>query len=155
DDTKIPNTNTDFGPYRDPFWQNGCRKTFVILLTDGEPNLDLRGPTGRCGLTSTTGGANGHCPYDKPQNIIKDMLTNPPKAAMSVQTFVVGFALSNPAALSALSKTSCSQVDGSPTSSDCTAANLTANPGIAPCCELQKLAYQGTPTHQSAYFADN
>src|SRR5262249_32001846 len=31
-----------FGPRFDPYVQGGCRKNFIILLTDGAPNLDLR-----------------------------------------------------------------------------------------------------------------
>src|SRR6185436_17231410 len=42
-----------------------------------------------------------------------------------------------------------------PGTADCSAATLAANPGLSPCCTLQKLAYNGTNPPQNAYFADN
>ena len=36
------NTGQDFGPKNDQFYNLGCRKQFIILLSDGTPNEDLR-----------------------------------------------------------------------------------------------------------------
>jgi type IV pilus assembly protein PilY1 len=145
DDSKLPGSTTDFGPRLDPYWVNGCRKTYIILLTDGDPNLDLRGPNGQCDNVSDPTNP-GKCPYDPPDSIIYDMRTNAPTSAQSVTTFVVGFAMSNPANLPG-GKTSCAQVD--PTT-DCTSPPES----LRPCCTLQKLARAGKPG-QNAYFADD
>ncbi len=134
----------DFGPYSDVYWKNGCRKTYVILLTDGEPNLDLRGPTGLC----DTG--TGKCPYRLPETILADMYNgggtgNTPN--QQVQTYVVGFAMSTPAGLPN-GYTSCNQLNPL---TDCAAPAAS----YKDCCELQKLAYAGSNNMQKAYFADN
>src|SRR5262249_7785865 len=78
-----------FGPRNDTFAKQGGRKNFMILLTDGEPNLDLR-PY----CEGTSGGLSGVCPYtDKSFEIVND-LANPSGGAPAVKTYVVGFAVS-------------------------------------------------------------
>src|SRR5690606_32973436 len=48
-----------FGPKDDPYVQGGCRKSHIILLSDGEPNTDLRPHCEGLGPPA------GKCPYDK------------------------------------------------------------------------------------------
>ncbi len=143
----------DFGPWEDPYWVNGCRKTYIILLTDGEPNLDLRGATGMCDQpppgAPNTNNAAGNCPYLLPETTLTNMRLTPPTGNInqSVTTFVVGFAVSNPAQLPS-GEASCSQINPA---TDC----INPAPSIQDCCELQKLAVAGGGVGSTAYFADN
>ncbi|HKQ69075.1 MAG TPA: PilC/PilY family type IV pilus protein [Polyangiaceae bacterium] len=135
-----------FGPKRDKFVSQGCRKNFIILLTDGEPNLDLR--------PHCEGTANGHdgiCPYtDKSFEIVRS-LAHPSSGADPILTFVVGFAVSNVDA-------------GQPTPVDCSAISSSGStfdpsnlcgPGHDPklnaCCTLAQIAFEGGTNN--AYFA--
>lgn len=130
------NSADDFGPYRDPYVLGGCRKNVVVLLTDGEPNLELR-PECENG---------GECPYPfKPHELANDLYVN-----KNVQTFVVGFAVSQ-VTLS----------DG--TTIDCRAitkdnmATVCANPDpkLQACCTLDRIALSGSGDSERAYFADS
>ena len=168
DNTPDPATgNFAFGPMNDPYWNGGCRKTVAILLTDGEPNLDLRGPTGQCDGSPADSHHPGNCPYLPADQILTNMRTAPPSGNLNqaVFTYVVGFAVSNPKALPA-GKTNCAQLDVDPSHNpnDCTSPA----PGLAACCALQKLAWAGSggptggptgpgpiPGQSSAFFADN
>ncbi|HWO08444.1 MAG TPA: hypothetical protein VNN80_03160, partial [Polyangiaceae bacterium] len=95
DDRDDPlDTSNAFGPRGDKNWQAAnCRKTILILLTDGEPNLDLRP---YCGTTSSDA-----CPYQLPRDIVRSMREaqgrtaddNPPSTNQTVETYVIGFAL--------------------------------------------------------------
>lgn len=138
----------DFGPGNDPATKAPeCRRNIIILLSDGEPNLDLRP---YCENTAE----GGHCPYDKPEEIAADLYNNPPNDPdQVVETFVVGFALSRvtPA--------------GSPEIScaDLTDEHCTDNPNdraIQACCTLNKIAAVGTKPNadgsaRRAYFPQN
>jgi type IV pilus assembly protein PilY1 len=166
DDTQLPGFQSDFGPKNDLFWQGGCRKTFMILLTDGEPNLDLRQPNeGMVGTPPFAGacdasGGTGVCPYDKAESILtamRDTAPGPNPTNQSVTTYVVGFAVSKPAKLPA-GATTCDDLDPA---QDCGAG---ADPSLADCCILQKLAQAGgldtdpvfAPKGKAhAFFADN
>jgi type IV pilus assembly protein PilY1 len=66
----------NFGPQNDPAAK--CRNKSVILLSDGQPNMDLRPfcePNG--------------CPYDKPEDIAEKL------KAKGIEIYVIGFALPN------------------------------------------------------------
>ena len=78
----------DFGPYRDPYITGGCRNNFVVLLSDGEPNLDLRP------FCEGAGPPAGVCPYSKPEDISFD-LANAADPNKRTKVFVIGFAVSN------------------------------------------------------------
>jgi type IV pilus assembly protein PilY1 len=150
-------TGEQFGPANDPNWRaNNCRKSILILLTDGEPNLDLR-PF--CTATPDPGGTAGHCPYDKPEDIVASLKDSPPQASMSVETYVVGFALARvtPAgspeiSCSALTDAQCSDpLNNVP--------EQTASKNIQACCTLNKIAAAGgvdaDGNPRKAHFADN
>ncbi len=141
-DTDIDqNTTKPFGPKDDPYAVGGCRKQYIIFLTDGAngPDFDLRPSCNQVG---------GVCPYQPATTTAQALASQPGNTA--IQTFVVGFAVSNPAALSSLVPplTSCSQLDQ-------TNLAVCANPPAAliPCCNLSKLAIAGGSQH--AYFADD
>jgi type IV pilus assembly protein PilY1 len=104
DQDTIPTTNPvqQFGPYQDPYWEAGCRKTFIILISDGEPNMDLQtqDPANPGGLpVCDPVGTPQSCPYRNPVQIAQHMynspgpLNNPFQVA---QTYVVGFGTSHP-----------------------------------------------------------
>jgi type IV pilus assembly protein PilY1 len=143
-----------FGPRNDIFAAQGCRKNFMILLTDGEPNLDLR-PY----CEGTSGGLAGACPYtDKSFEIVSD-LANPASGKPAIKTYVVGFAVSS--------------VDtGNPTPVDCSQISTkgtngagdtfdpahlcdpaTMKPSLSACCTLAKIAFYGGTTNP--FFATN
>jgi type IV pilus assembly protein PilY1 len=134
----------DFGPYNDVYWKNGCRKQYVILLTDGQPNLDLRGNPDGCDHN-----ASATCPYRLPETILQDLYNgaatgNTPN--QRVQTYVVGFAMANGGLPHGA--TSCSGLDPV---ADCVAPG----PTYATCCYLNKLALAGSGNTQGAFFADD
>jgi type IV pilus assembly protein PilY1 len=135
DTTIDPSTSKPFGPSQDPFVKGGCRKTSIILLSDGEPNMDLR-PECETG--------DGVCPYLKVDEIAEELASLPGNSR--IQTYVVGLGVSDPPALASLGLTSCAQLD--PTK-DC------ANPpaGLKSCCALTRIAEAGGTGH--AYFADD
>lgn len=142
-------TNHRFGPSDDAYWINGCRRTFIILLSDGAPNMDLRTPGGAISGCDTVGTPDGVCPYDQADAIANDLRTSPP-AAQRVYSFVVGFTVSDFSRMSPVptvpsGATRCEDLD---IATDCSSppAQLHA------CCNLQKIAHSGGTTR--AYFAD-
>lgn len=139
------NPTLKFGPSTDQFVMGGCRPEAIILLTDGEPNLDLRRhPGDGIDVSKTCEGAGppaGICPYDKPEDIAFS-LANPTGGNKPVKTYVVGFALDT--------------VTVNNTTVDCktlTDADLTAagglclqnpdNKALQACCSLNRIAFSG------------
>ena len=150
------------GPSDDQYWINGCRKTYLVLLTDGSPNEDM---SGEC--------APGHgCPYLPPDqtasilagtSYFSPYASSPPSTesiptAQQVLTYVVGFALSD---LSQLPPGAIPASDHWPAGiTDCTTIDQPTIQNICPhvtspilqaCCSLQKIAMAGGTSH--AYFA--
>lgn len=135
------NTGQDFGPKNDQFYNLGCRKQFIILLSDGTPNEDLR-PS--CEPNSPA--PAGKCPYpDKAADTALFLSSLP--GNKSIQTYVVGFALPPPASLPA-GKT-CADLD---LLNDCDPSK-NPPPELAACCTLNKVANAGGTQH--AYFAND
>ncbi len=131
----------DFGPYDDPFIKSGCRKNFIILLSDGEPNLDLR--------PFCVGGA---CPYQTPEAIAWDM-ANAADPKKRIDTFVIGFAVSD-ITLASATNVDCKAL----TVNDLTAPGglCASNPSekeLQVCCTLSRIAYNGNTSR--AYFAND
>ena len=62
------------GPERDRFVRDGCRRTAIILLSDGEPNLDMRPSCTQ--LKSTASGPDGACPYPESWETANELATN-------------------------------------------------------------------------------
>jgi type IV pilus assembly protein PilY1 len=154
-DPKGPN---GAAPAGDPLVQGGCRKQFIVLLTDGAPNEDMR-PTyegggvyaGGCG---TQDNPSAPCPYNHPE-FTAGQLANPVPGQNPVYTYVIGFAVSS-ALNDSGTLVNCESIN---VATDC--ANLTASSALIPCCELQKIAVAGAPPtlagqpQPHAYFADN
>lgn len=130
--------DTTHGSGDDPFFSGGCRQTFIIVLSDGEPNLDLRVPC-------ETG--NGKCPYPRPHEIAHQLATNP-DPNRQVKTFAVGFGLSS----GGNNNTDCKTL----TAFDLTDPNgkcAAAQGSLKACCTLGRIAFEGGTDH--AYFADD
>jgi type IV pilus assembly protein PilY1 len=132
-----------FGPKDDPYVLGGCRSDYIILLTDGAPNMDLRSD---CEATG------GTCPFSKPSDVAR-ALAQPSNAALSpVKTFVVGFALSKADGgtidCSALSTSA--QFDPNAV---CGTAKAQTDEGLKACCELGRIAWEGGTVNPR--FADN
>lgn len=124
-DRSTPSPYLPFGPKDDPYWKNGCRKMFVLLLSDGEPNMDMRPECSGAG-----------CPAPTPDTTAATLFTT-----YGVPTYVVGFALPTAPPL-----TSCNNLDPVV---DCNPAPA----ALKACCELTKIAVAGGT--QKALFADD
>lgn len=157
-----PTDSKAFGPKDDPYVTGGCRKNFIVLLTDGAPNLDLRPgcaantvPPGGCPWEPGGVCPQGTCPYKKPSEIAYD-LAHPADPTKAVLTFVVGFSVST------VGPNGPTQVDCSnltPTGSavfdpggKCASVSPT-DEALKACCELGRIAYNGGT--QNPKFADN
>jgi type IV pilus assembly protein PilY1 len=125
-----------FAPAADPMVLGGCRESYVIVLSDGEPNMDLR-PYCQAG--------NGVCPYAEPYEYAKDLAT-PLGNFPGVKTFAVGFGLSS------TSNFDCSTLQ-MPHDLQAGGACDGATGSLKACCTLSRIAYEGGTDR--AYFADD
>lgn len=142
------NPSEKFGPKNDPLTMlPECRRNLIILLSDGEPNLDLRpdcvGPDGSV----------VNCPFETPVQIASSLLNNPPDPDQSVETVVIGYAMPKvtPAGKQAMT---CAEL----TDADC--ANNPNNRTLQACCTLNQIAAAGGKansdgTPKTAYFPQN
>lgn len=124
-------TPADFGPKQDPLTLlPECRRTIIILLSDGEPNLDLR-PFCENEIEG------GRCPYETPEDIAWNLRTNPANDPdQSVETVVIGFALSE-VNVPGRGTVSCDEL----TETDCT--NFPNERALQACCTLNAIAAAG------------
>jgi type IV pilus assembly protein PilY1 len=134
-------TTQRFGPNQDPY--GACRKSVVLLLSDGQPNMDLRG---HC--------TGSDCPFQLPEDIAHDLLV--PSGHTATNTYVVGFALKTLTVDS--TSIDCSALK--PSDLDATPSALCAahpdNPALQACCNLARIAIAGDDAPgRHAYFADN
>jgi len=141
------NTNLKFGPKDDPYVLGGCRSQHVILLTDGEPNLDLRP---YCTEEPGDSGLVGVCPYPETDEIAKELYD------AGVTVHVIGFALDEVEIDG--ESVNCSDIKtdvllGSDGTSGLCADDLTNNKPLAVCCELSTIAYRGSDGDYRAHFA--
>ncbi len=99
-----PNGPGPQGTTVDGYAANGCRSQYIILLTDGGPNLDLR-PQCQGATEPTPGGgaataASGLCPFQLPEDTASVLANGVPDVQTGVQpgapvfTYVIGFAVS-------------------------------------------------------------
>ena len=138
----IDSASNDFGPWRDPYVVGGCRKSYVVLLTDGEPNLDLRPD-----CANVNPQYPGKCPYTQtPTQTVTDLYVN-----HNVETFVVGFAVSQ-VTLDSGTPQDCRNLNVTNIDSIC--SNNT-NSNLQICCTLDRIALAGSGNAEHAYFADS
>jgi type IV pilus assembly protein PilY1 len=139
----------DGGPKDDPYVATAkCRDQYLILLTDGAPNLDMRpacqGPTGICPYPSTAA------------EVAAALYTDTNRR---VTTFVIGFSVNGsssiggdgfPTGYDAAPKNNCKAwyagVGGTPTDMAAACTATPPGPGTAAeaCCKLNEIAYAGT-----------
>jgi type IV pilus assembly protein PilY1 len=149
-------TTQKFGPSTDPNWlASNCRKTIMIILTDGEPNLDLRP---YCDQEVVAPATAGVCPYDKPEDTVKALQT---AASLSVETYVIGFAISHVTPYNGTSISCADLTDAQCADPNNNNTNInTDSKNIQACCTLNKIAAAGgtdATTHapRKAYYADD
>ncbi len=135
----------EFGPSNDPNWRaSNCRKTILVVLSDGEPNLDLR-PF--CEAEPDPPETAGRCPYEKPQDIVSALRLAPPNPNLSVETYVIGFATS----CSGLTDEQCALNESNPDEDE--------RRRIQACCTLNEIAAAGgvdsSNVPRRAYFAED
>ncbi len=153
------------GPQKaDPLVSCGERPQYIILLTDGEPNLDMRPD---CQMTDSSVTTAPNCPFKTPDAIAREL--NSGSNGAPVTTYVIGFAVSSATIDS--TPYQCSQLAASGTLSSLCAP--LSDPTLPPlnaaanaCCQLQAIALAGSAnaivndtvvpnnTPQSAFFAD-
>lgn len=92
----------------DPYLTGGCRKQYNILLSDGDPNMDMReeclnDPDSASGATDCMyGNTAGRCPFKRARKIVEDMYNGDSTqyggaargAKYGIKTFIIGFATS-------------------------------------------------------------
>jgi type IV pilus assembly protein PilY1 len=138
-----------FAPPSDELLNDGCRRAYIIVLSDGEPNLDLRPYCQNLGVP------DGECPFKHPYEYAEDLCNgdhtncddrtvnnSPPK----VQTFAIGFGLSSDGAVD------CDTL----VEADFSGAGRCVAPattGLRACCTLARIAQLGGTG--KAWFADD
>jgi type IV pilus assembly protein PilY1 len=143
-DPEPANATLSFGPKNDPYVLGGCRDQAILLLTDGQPNLDLRP---HCEATAEA--PTELCPFDRPETIVQRLATGS-GFSKKIPTYVVGFALDDVTVGAATKE--CSAL----TDADC--SNIPAsNLALQACCTLRRIAIAGAPAGQTgrAYFAND
>lgn len=139
-----------------------CRDKFIILLTDGAPNLDLR-PS--CGPT----GAGDYCPYpQKAAEIAHDLYMD---ATKRVTTYVIGFSVNGvgtagfPPGFDAFPNNNCKSWFTSPSGGNNnpltfqTICNGPSKPAAGTtadaCCQLNEIALNGSNSTEGPFFAES
>jgi type IV pilus assembly protein PilY1 len=128
----------------DPYVRGKCRKEYLILITDGQPNMDLR-------PSCTPEGSNplGHCPYRLPEDVSRELLVG--SGGQQVKSYVVGFAVSGadgstPANCSDLAR------DRAAFDATCASTDPATKTRYAACCSIDRIATAGGT---QAYFVEN
>jgi type IV pilus assembly protein PilY1 len=140
------NSSEKFGPKDDNLIDGtptaaatgSCRQEYVILLTDGEPNLELRP---EC-INPNNPANDSTCPYATAADIAHDLANPTSDKKKTVRTFVVGFAIGNVKRFTP---------DGGTQTIDCETMDLKlcdpmpTDRALKACCVLNQIAWAGTP----------
>ncbi|MBV9946071.1 MAG: hypothetical protein JOZ69_04395, partial [Myxococcales bacterium] len=133
------------GPQQtDSYVRGGCRAEYVVLLTDGAPNMDLRPDC------AASGNPAGVCPFPLPTDTATALAATG-SGNQPVLTYVIGFAVSSFQDQGATVYCSSLVANGQVDTSKCP-PNLDPTSKYAPCCQLQQIAVAGGT--KQAYFAD-
>ncbi|AKT39381.1 PilC/PilY family type IV pilus protein [Chondromyces crocatus] len=119
------------GPKDDPCIAG--RDKFIVLLSDGEPNMDLRDPNPAKDCSSSPGpGPDGDgCPYRRPWNIAEDLYDN-----HQIRTFTIGYSLSAAAGMN------CNDLNASSFNPGGVCEDPQTS-GLRACCTLTRIAIEG------------
>lgn len=152
--------------FADNYFKLGCRKSYIILLTDGAPNLNLR---------TACEAAGGSCPFGSQAWQTVQALYN---AAPQTQTYVIGFSVNGstnafngdgfPTTYTTQAQRNCKAwyADSPPTGGGgtpqgmenaCNAANPQKGTTADACCQLNKIAFYGSGANAAAvgaFFAE-
>ena len=132
------------GPQQqDPLVSCGNRPEYIILLTDGAPNLDMR-PTPPTPADPMPAGCpdDAHCPFKKPEDIALALNAGGANQA-PVTTYVIGFAVSSATNDTALQQ--CATLAASGTlATVCSATSPPPTINSQACCALEKIALAGS-----------
>jgi len=164
----------DYGPlgsqagFSDPYVNAACRDQYIILLTDGAPNMDMRP------ACEGAGPPVGICPYPSRAAQTADALANG-AGGRRVRTFVIGFSVNGsgdvkypndgfPGAPYVAPNNNCKAwyngvtgngVNPAAMHAICSAPAPTSPPKGSTadaCCQLSEIAYYGTPAHDTPPF---
>lgn len=178
-----PNVAPDLyiSPRYDDTVECGCRKQHVILITDGEPNLDMRPDCESDGVLEGIS-PGGVCPFpDDPETILKDLYnqdvygdpgdpddpdTTPQSCNVSpnkgknkwrIPTHVIGFATSTYDLNDGNGKKLCKDLNKDQPTWDQTSGicATTTNEDLRICCTLWELASAGSGGDEEPYIAPN
>lgn len=151
------------GPHADPYL---CRDKYIILLTDGAPNLNMR-PS--CGET----GSGDVCPYPEKGADIAYAMKTDGNAARRVTTYVIGFSVNGsgtfpgdgfPPGFTDSPKNNCktwydAEGGNDPTtmSNRCAelAGSIPAGSTADACCKLNEIALKGSDGTTGPFFAES
>src|SRR5882672_6833531 len=150
------------GPQKkDPLVFCGNRPQYIILLTDGAPNLDMRPD---CSNAPGPSGSAGTCPFKLPEDIAGEL--NAGGGSLSpITTYVIGFAVSSATVDSQLLQCATLATNGT-LSAMCDDTKHALDPAAEACCALQRIALKGSqniitnnvvspnPNPTPAFFAD-
>ncbi len=139
DGTWPADSGRDLGPKDDPYVNGGCRPQINILLTDGEPNMELR---------PYCEGIDGVCPYDESWETARIMAEDLP---IKTKTFVIGFALPRLDITQAPFIATCDELTKTHLEGPTCAAP--GSDALRTCCVLNRIAFNGGT--DQAVFAEN
>lgn len=146
DDVKYYYWGDPVGPQKtDVYVQGGCRENFVILVSDGAPNLDARP---QC-LPEGPAAPDGKCPFKLPEEIADQMLkgTDGTLSGNKVTTYVIGFAVSK---IEDDTPIECEDLARDPVAFNNVCSDPTKKALYGACCTLEKIAISGGT--EKAYF---
>ncbi|MFO0670096.1 MAG: PilC/PilY family type IV pilus protein [Polyangiaceae bacterium] len=146
DDVKYYYWGDPTGPEKtDVYVQGGCRDEYIILITDGAPNLDARPQCSPEGPTPP----NGKCPFRLPEEIAGQLAAgnDGSLSGKKVQTYVIGFAVSK---IEDDTPIECETLAANKAQFDSVCADPTKQALYGACCTLEKIAVAGGT--EKAYF---
>lgn len=167
DDDEDPlNSALKISPQYDDLVECGCREQHVILITDGEPNLDMRPDCESDGIAEGIS-PGGECPfedtpveilenlYNQESDVTKQSCTTPSAGLLKwrIPTHVIGFATSTYDLGSG--EKDCEDLDtDQPNWRDAGGiCDTTSNEDLRVCCTLHELADAGSGGDEAPYIA--
>lgn len=133
------------GPQKtDVYVQGGCRDEYIILVTDGAPNLDSRP---QCLPEGSN--PNGKCPFRTPDEIAAQLVagSDGSLSGNKVYTYVIGFAVST---IQDDTPIECDTLAANPAQFASVCSDPTKQKLYGACCTLEKVAVAGGT--DKAYF---